>query len=193
MSMITNSPSATWFRCLFKMIRKVERGAHEDGPEYVPDGKKGYTWFEMSVFTRWDAHGGCQVLCIDAPPDFPTELRSALARRREPFNIHDPFAMHADLWDRIVVYYDISVWRVRDPVRLLEKVCLPLGALKHTVTSPLTTVFTTLDRANLTRSLSTRPQLHTPCNPRIRGLGVGSCNRRGNASVPGRNLGDSCP
>ncbi|KAK0711790.1 hypothetical protein B0H67DRAFT_602492 [Lasiosphaeris hirsuta] len=111
----------TWFRCLIKMIRKVESGPSENGGEYVEPGKKDYRWYEISVFSRWESNKKCQVLCVDVPFDIRDELRKALMKRTEPLNFSDPFAMHAALWDRITVYYDISVWRVRDPVRQLEK------------------------------------------------------------------------
>ncbi len=96
--------------------------ASEPGPEYVNSEKKGYQWYEMTVFARWDSSGKCQVLCIDVPFDFPTELHKSLQRRTTPLESRDPFAMSIDLWDQIIVYYDVAVWRVRDPVRLLEKV-----------------------------------------------------------------------
>ena len=112
---------ATWFRCLVKMIKKVDDDPHEPGPEYVV-GKKDYKWFEMSFFTRWDSPNMSQVLCVDTPPDFPIELKKLLDNRPQLVDFRDPFAMHANLVDQIVVYTDISVWRVRDPVRQLEKV-----------------------------------------------------------------------
>lgn len=96
--------------------------------EYVPEtSKEGYEWFEMSVFTRWDTPGKCRVLCIDTPPDFPERLKDALLKKKNkslslPETAQaDPFALHADLLDIMIVYSDISVWRVRDPIRLLEK------------------------------------------------------------------------
>jgi hypothetical protein len=103
------------------MVRK-EEDAHDDGQEYVT-GKKDYKWFEMSFFTRWDPTSS-QVLCVDTPPDFPLELQKLLAKRTEPLDCRDPFAMHACLVDQMIVYADVSVWRVRDPVRRLEKVRL---------------------------------------------------------------------
>ncbi|KAK3357807.1 hypothetical protein B0T25DRAFT_567056 [Lasiosphaeria hispida] len=111
----------TWFRCLFKMIRKVGDDPSEDGLEYVKAGKKDYRWYEMTVFSCWESKKKCQVLCVDAPFDIRDELQNALMKRTDPLNFNDPLAMHADLWDRMVVYYDIAVWRVRDPVRKLEK------------------------------------------------------------------------
>ncbi|RYO74280.1 hypothetical protein DL766_007592 [Monosporascus sp. MC13-8B] len=110
----------TWFRCLFKMIQKIPTGASEDGLEYCSTGK-GYQWYETTVFSHWKSEARCQVLCVDVPFDFAEELKKALESRTAPLNFGDPFAMHVDVWDRIVVYYDISVWRVRDPVRMLEK------------------------------------------------------------------------
>lgn len=104
------------------MIQKVKDGAgNEDGPEYTK-GTKGYIWYETTVFTLWDRSGLSQVLCIDTPFDFPTELQSLLARLPALLDFRDPFALHAGLVDQLVVYCDISVWRVRDPVRQLEKV-----------------------------------------------------------------------
>jgi hypothetical protein len=112
----------TWFRCLVKMVRKVDKETHEDGPDYT-NGKKDYRWFEMTAFTRWDhSPSRCQVLCVDTPFDFPDELLKALKKRPTPLDFRDPFAMHANLVDQMIICFDISVWRVRDPIRQLEKV-----------------------------------------------------------------------
>ncbi|KAJ4417112.1 hypothetical protein N0V85_001994 [Neurospora sp. IMI 360204] len=131
----TLTSCTTWFRYLIKMVRKIDsfqdkHKPHDKEPEYVPEvSKKGYEWFEMSVFTRWDSPGKCRVLCIDTPPDFPNRLKDALLLKKTPPGSltpleaaqADPFALHADLLDIMTVYSDISVWRVRDPIRLFEK------------------------------------------------------------------------
>jgi hypothetical protein len=117
------------------MVRKVEGNPHEKEAEYVTDVedmKKGYTWFEMGIFTRWDDGGKCKVLCVDTPNDLPEKLKAALEKRPSYLNFGDPFAMHTDLLDQIIVYYDISVWRVRDPVREREKVSVQLMDDKFT-------------------------------------------------------------
>jgi hypothetical protein len=107
------------------MALKIKEEPQEDEVEYVTDEKeieKGYRWFEMGIFTRWDDGAKCKVLCVDTPYDLPKKLKAALENRLPGLNFGDPFAMHADLLDQIIVYYEISVWRVRDPVRNLEKV-----------------------------------------------------------------------
>lgn len=115
---------STWFRCLVKMVRKVEEGPYEEEPEYVTNPKavkKGYVWFEMGIFTFWDGQH-CRILCVDTPYDLPARLEAALNKRPpSQVDIRDPFAMHTDLLDQIILYYEISVWRVRDPVRKLEE------------------------------------------------------------------------
>lgn len=116
----------TWFRCLVKMVRKVEEKPHEKEAEYVTDEEdieNGYTWFEMGIFTHWDGEK-CKVLCVDTPIDLPDKLKAVLEKRPSHPDLRDPFAMHTDLLDQIIVYYEISVWRVRDPVRKLEKVSM---------------------------------------------------------------------
>ncbi|KAG7424838.1 hypothetical protein Forpi1262_v014098 [Fusarium oxysporum f. sp. raphani] len=108
------------------MIRKVDHEPDDTEPEYVPHTNvKGYEWFEMGIFTRWDSPSKCQVLCIDTPFDLPNQLKASLERRPSGLNFGDPFAMHVDLIDLIIKYYDLSVWRVRDPVRKLEEVSIP--------------------------------------------------------------------
>jgi hypothetical protein len=116
----------TWFRCLVKMVRQVE-DPHEKEAEYVTgvkDVKKGYTWFEMGIFTRWDDGEKCKVLCVDTPNDLPRKLEAVLEKRSSHLDFRDPFAMHTDLLDQIIVYYEISIWRVRDPIRILEGVSM---------------------------------------------------------------------
>ena len=107
------------------MVRRDEKkGTRKEDPEYVPDDEKNpYVWFEIGIFTFWDEEGMCKVLCVDAPSDMPTRLKTALQQRRSPLDFRDPFSMHTDLLDLIIVYYDISIWRIRDPIRNLEKVC----------------------------------------------------------------------
>jgi hypothetical protein len=114
----------TWFRCLVKMVRKELEKTSEDEQEYVKsekDKKKGYVWFELGIFTIWN-ESTCRVLCVVTPDDLPIRLEEALNKRPSPVEFRDPFAMHADLLDQIVLYYEISAWRVRDPVRKLEEV-----------------------------------------------------------------------
>lgn len=109
------------------MIPKVDHDPDDTEPEYVPHTNvKGYEWFEMGIFTRWDSPSRCQVLCVDIPFDLPDQLKALLERRPSCLNFEDPFAMHVDLIDLIIKYYDLSVWRVRGPVRRLEKVSIPL-------------------------------------------------------------------
>ncbi|RKK81966.1 hypothetical protein BFJ68_g17581 [Fusarium oxysporum] len=113
---------STWFRCLVKMVRKVDHEPYDAEPEYVADtNEKGYVWFEMGIFTRWGSPIKCQVLCIDAPFDLPDRLKASLEKRPSGLNFGDPFAMHIDLIDLIIKYYDLSVWRIRHPVRKLEE------------------------------------------------------------------------
>lgn len=111
---------ATWFQCLCKMVQKIEQGTREAEPEYALG--KDYQWYEMMVLSRWDFTGKCQILCVDVPFDLPERLQTAHEERAASVDFRDPFAMHVHLWDQMIVYWDISVWRVRDPVRQLEKV-----------------------------------------------------------------------
>ena len=110
-----------------KMVKKVVSGPHEDAPEYA--GTEDYQWYETTILSRWEHPEKCQVLCIDTPFDLPKTLQRALRDRDEPPNFRDPFALHTDLWDQLIVYSDISVWRVRDPVRGLEKARLRPGEM----------------------------------------------------------------
>ncbi|KAK4196951.1 hypothetical protein QBC40DRAFT_286388 [Triangularia verruculosa] len=121
----------TWFRVLIKMVRKIESGYHDNLPEYVVSDKKGYRWFETTVFTRWDYPDKHQVLIVDAPPDFPEQLACLLQKASvsQELNFQDPLAMHTSLIDQIIVYSDVSVWRIRDPVRQMEKSRMRTGAI----------------------------------------------------------------
>lgn len=108
------------------MIRKVNYKPHDTEPEYVPHtNRNGYVWFEMGIFTRWDSPSKCQVLCVDTPLDLPDQLKVSLEKPPSGLNFGDPFAMHVDLIDLIIKYYDLSVWRTRNPVRKLEEVSIP--------------------------------------------------------------------
>jgi hypothetical protein len=81
-----------------------------------------YKWYEMGFFTYWDHPGLCRVLCIDTPEELQLGLQTVLGNQSPLLELRDPFAMHVPLIDQIILLYDISVWRVRDPVRKFEKV-----------------------------------------------------------------------
>ncbi len=51
----------TWLRCLAKL-------AH-----YTSQASTGYTWYEMTFFTRWEPG-----LCVDTLDNLPTDLKRAL-------------------------------------------------------------------------------------------------------------------
>ncbi|CAI6099577.1 unnamed protein product [Clonostachys chloroleuca] len=104
------------------MIRNLDNEPCNRGPEYVPyTNTKGYIWFGIRIFTRWNSKGECQILCVDIPFDLPDKLEASFKKRPSVLNFEDPFAMHVNLIDLIIKYYDISVWRIRNPVRKLEK------------------------------------------------------------------------
>jgi len=146
------------------MVQKVPKKPHERGPEYVRNGK-GYIWFEMTFFTRWEYPNKCQVLCIDAPFDFPDELEKRLRNHIEPLNYGDPFSLHADLIDLMIVYSDISVWRVRDPIRELEKVSTLEVSIPGTV---LATYMYSVTTGTLgAKRISTNPRDLTACHPHV--------------------------
>jgi hypothetical protein len=83
---------------------------------------KAYTWYEMGFFTQWDRWGHCRVVCIDTPEELQLGLEDVFRKQLLSLNFDDPFSMHAPLFDQIILLYDASVWRVRDPVRKIEKV-----------------------------------------------------------------------
>jgi hypothetical protein len=108
------------------MIRKADREPYAAEPEYISTtNRKGYMWFEIGVFTRWVSPDNCLVLCVDTPFDFPDRLKVSLEKRSSSLSFGDPFAMHVDLIDLIMRYYDLSVWRIRHPVRKFEEVSIP--------------------------------------------------------------------
>jgi hypothetical protein len=119
------------------MVREVAQETQAGEPENTKAGEakntkadepecaqasKPYIWYEMGFFTRWDYPGRCRVLCIDTPEELQSGLETALRSQSSLLELGDPFAMHAPLIDQIILLYDDSVWRVRDPVRKFEKV-----------------------------------------------------------------------
>lgn len=74
----------------------------------------------MGFFTHWDRFRSCRVLCVDTPEELQQGLKTIL--QKQPLNFGDPLSMHVPLIDRIIELYDISVWRLRDPIRQIEKV-----------------------------------------------------------------------
>jgi hypothetical protein len=97
------------------------KNTQADEAEYT-QASKPYLWYEMGFFTRWDNLGYCRVWCTDTPEELQSGLKTVLRKQSPPLDFSDPFATHVPLIDQIILLYDISVWRVRDPVRKIEKV-----------------------------------------------------------------------
>lgn len=114
------------------MVRKVDGdkdGERVSEMEYALNVKKGYSWYEMGFFTRWEAQDRCKMLCVDTTADFPERLLKAIQEQKEsgsPIDLKDPLALNRPLLDLVVALCDTSVWRARNPVRLIEKVSVPV-------------------------------------------------------------------
>ena len=61
-------------------------------------------------------------IIVGAPDELRKDLEDFLLENPNSLNFTDPFAMHMPLIDRVIKMYDISVWSVRDLVRMVEKV-----------------------------------------------------------------------
>ena len=110
----------TWLRCLVKMVKRTDK-PHDHGPEFVTT-TKGYVWFEMDCFSTWNSSGSSKMLCVDAPEYLRTKLLAALQQEKGcPFSWLDPFASHRHFVDQLIALHDMSIWRVRDLVRDIEK------------------------------------------------------------------------
>lgn len=109
----------TWYRFQVKFVRMVPE-PNGNWPELARDNEI-YSWYEMGVFVHWSSTGSCRIICVDTPEYLQTQLLVSL-RRKSALDFKNPFAMQQFLVDQILVLYDISVWRVRDPVRQIEKV-----------------------------------------------------------------------
>jgi hypothetical protein len=103
------------------MVREVTQGSQTSELEDTPADKP-YKWYEMGFFTHWDDSDCCRVLCIDTPKELQRGLHTVLQNQSPHLDFADPFVMHVPLIDQIILLYDDSVWRVRDPVRKIEKV-----------------------------------------------------------------------
>ena len=121
-----------WLRCLVKMVKRTDK-PHDHGPEFVTN-TKGYVWFEMDCFSIWSSSGSSKMLCVDAPEYLQTGLLAAMQQEKEPpFTRLDPFASHRHFVDQLIALYDMSVWRVRDLVRDIEKASggFPIKKTRH--------------------------------------------------------------
>ena len=61
-------------------------------------------------------------IIVGAPDELRKDLEDFLLEHPDSLNFTDPFAIHTPLIDRVIKMYDISVWSVRDLVRMVEKV-----------------------------------------------------------------------
>lgn len=111
----------TWFRLLTKrVLRSEEKNTFQQTRKRL--SKKEYIWFEMGFFTFWSKPDFCRILCIGTPPELQLALQADLMQRNPGLEFKHPFGMFAPLIDQIVELYDDSVWRLRDPIRKIERV-----------------------------------------------------------------------
>jgi hypothetical protein len=94
-----------WFRVLVKAV------------SVTPPG---YSWHEMTFCSRWDPQG-CVVLCIGVGSTFQHLLQQALSRMWSRLPPSEPFSLHVPLVQTILEFQDLSVWSIRDLVRITEK------------------------------------------------------------------------
>ncbi|KAL1595275.1 hypothetical protein SLS60_009965 [Paraconiothyrium brasiliense] len=100
---------------LTKKILRPEEGKTEEGKDYL--------WYELDFFTWWNSSTTCRVLCIGAPQEMNTELKTLLVGPQPPsFELQDPFAMLRPLFDEIIKLCDENTWRVAKSVRVIERV-----------------------------------------------------------------------
>jgi hypothetical protein len=116
----TNLSLGTWFRCLVKLLNEAK-----DGAPSSDEARKGYVWYEMGFFTHWNREH-YRLLCVDTPMSLQLELKNVLQSQSAPLDLWDPFALYAPLIDQIIVLCDKSVWRIRNPIRDIEMVCLSI-------------------------------------------------------------------
>ena len=100
----------TWFRFLIKQIRRDS-----------PNTDAFYVWDKIGFFTYWlpDHH---VVLCFDLPSALQSRLQSTLSSNQDKFRVNDPYSIHTFIVEEVSSLFDISVWSLRDLVRMVEKV-----------------------------------------------------------------------
>ena len=110
---VTNT--GTWFRILTKKVLKPKEGKMEEGKDYL--------WYEMGFFTWWNDSTTCRILCIGAPREVGTELKTLLTGPQPPsVELQDPFSMLRPLFDEVIKLCDENTWRVTKLVRAIERV-----------------------------------------------------------------------
>lgn len=82
-----------------------------------------YKWCEMTFFSRWEKDHSI-VFCIGTDHSFERLLQENVNRMSEKLSLINPWSMQVPLIETVVALQDRSVWKVRDVVRNVEKVCL---------------------------------------------------------------------
>ena len=101
----------TWFRFLIKQIKRDS-----------PSADASYVWDKAAFFTTWLPTDHHVILCFDLPCAPQSRLQSALSSNPDTFCLNDPYSLHAIIVEEVLSLFDISVWSLRDSVRMVEKV-----------------------------------------------------------------------
>lgn len=101
----------TWFRFLIKQTIRDSSGTDAS-----------YVWDNMGFFTNWLSADHQVILCFDLPLALQSTLQSALSSNQDNLSLNDPYSLHTTIVEEVLSLFDISVWSLRDSVRMVEKV-----------------------------------------------------------------------
>lgn len=85
-----------------------------------PNTNAFYVWDNMGFFTNWLSADHQVTLCFDLPLALQARSQSALFLD-QGLNLNDPYSSHTIIVGEVLSLFDLSVWSLRDSVRMLEK------------------------------------------------------------------------
>lgn len=81
-----------------------------------------YEWHKINMHSQWTPQAN-EMLCFDIPRVFRDEIWFHLKELPEPrTHRHDPLYLHVAILRAVLVFFDRSVWSMRDAIREIEQV-----------------------------------------------------------------------
>lgn len=109
----------TWFRFLIKQV--IRESLSTDAC---------YVWDKIGFFTTWLPADHHVILCFDLPFALQSRLQSSIISNQDNISLNDPYSLHTIIVEEVLSLFDISVWSLRDSVRMVEKV-ISLSILRN--------------------------------------------------------------
>ena len=95
--------------------------------KHIVTGGRGYRWVKFNFITSWIAlTRQMTIVILEGPRDFEESMQQLVSNGLGKQKLEDPFWPFELALDKVVCFFDRSVWAIRDQIRFLEQTVMPV-------------------------------------------------------------------